>query len=191
VTDEQLAELERLLVAATPGLWFHLKEWTGAAVFTPGREGERPIRVADCDVDTRVDRDTTAVANAALIASALRMLPTLIAHCSRRRTPPMADTPHERALEAAILVANPEYGRFQPGVRESTLATYRAVIDTYLAEMQASGWKLMPREPNARMFDAGIDALGGEFTCEHESMWSAMWDAASAAPDPNGETTDD
>lgn len=71
LTDTTLAEIEAAARAATEGPWI---DW-GARVSTaypsphPEYDGE-PLSIADCDMDTRIDHDTVATANARFITLA-------------------------------------------------------------------------------------------------------------------------
>jgi hypothetical protein len=64
----ELAELAKLSEAASPGIWFGWPMRDGSKVCAmPPVDGDDPLTLADCDMDTRVDYDTKACANAAFI----------------------------------------------------------------------------------------------------------------------------
>lgn len=85
VTEEQLAELERLEREATPGPWSTCKmmpsDGHDEAVAVLDADGFRANDVCDCYGDSRVERE----ANARVIVAARNALPALVAEVRRLR----------------------------------------------------------------------------------------------------------
>ena len=84
MTDEQLAEWQRLFDAATPGKWIVKTDVTtihGSHFINPGVWGDDGITfICDCGTGSRVDTD------AAFIVAAREAVPALIAEVRRLKT---------------------------------------------------------------------------------------------------------
>ncbi len=82
----------------------------------------------------------------------------------------MADTPHIRAVTAAVdrwyRVESPSAQRCMDGA-----------IRVYLEAMKRAGWQLVPREANHAMHWAGVDHKG-------EGVNAMFRQMLAAAPDP-------
>ena len=79
-----IVDFEKMMAEATPLPWINWDARVSTAYSSrdPSNDGD-PLAIADCDMDTRIDYDTVASANAALIVAAVNALPELLARVKR------------------------------------------------------------------------------------------------------------